>query len=179
MTDSTNPRALQWSSSPSARAKSAVQRSVTQLLDELAPERVLKRVGEVRGPVEQHRTPTGCVLQAADCAVSLSWFADATKQAGRLSESSTSWSGAAGSRDGGMLGPRKGQQSSPISFYVRSSRLRTTACGRRLTALDMTPRRWPQNASRSWTRRSAAVDLSPAEEFANSIVRRRRRGRAP
>src|SRR5207302_1886560 len=65
MTDSTNPRALQWSSSPSARAKSAVQRSVTQLLDELAPERVLKRVGEVRGPVEQHRTPTGCVLQAA------------------------------------------------------------------------------------------------------------------
>jgi hypothetical protein len=58
-----------------------VQRSVTQLLDELAPERVLKRVGELRGPVEQHRTPTGCVLQAADCAVSVSWFADATKEA--------------------------------------------------------------------------------------------------
>jgi hypothetical protein len=50
------------------------------LLDELAPERVLKRVGEVQ-PVEQHRTPTGCVLQAADCAVSVSWFADATREA--------------------------------------------------------------------------------------------------
>ena len=36
MTDPTNPRALQWNSSPSAKAKSAVQRSVTQLLDELA-----------------------------------------------------------------------------------------------------------------------------------------------
>ena len=81
MTDPTNPRMLQWNSSPSAKAKSAVQRSVTQLLDELAPERVVKRVGEVKGPVEQHRTPTGCVLQAADCAVSVSWFADATKDA--------------------------------------------------------------------------------------------------
>jgi len=81
MTDSTNPQALQWSSSASAKAKSAVQRSVTQLLDELAPERVVKRVGEIKGPVEQHRTPTGCVLQAADYAVSVSWFAEATKEA--------------------------------------------------------------------------------------------------
>ncbi|HEV8235732.1 MAG TPA: hypothetical protein VGP84_14080 [Gemmatimonadaceae bacterium] len=58
-----------------------MQRSVTQLLDELAPERVVKRVGELKGPVEQHRTPTGCVLQAADCAVSVSWFGEATKDA--------------------------------------------------------------------------------------------------
>ena len=79
MTDSTNPKARAWSSAPSAKEKTAVQRSVTALLDELAPERVLKRVGDVRGPVEQHRTPTGCLLQAADCAVSVSWFADATK----------------------------------------------------------------------------------------------------
>jgi hypothetical protein len=81
MTDSTNPRERQWNASPSAKTKNAVQRSVTQLLDELAPERVLKRVGDVQGPVEQHRTPTGCVLQAADCAVSVSWFADPTKDA--------------------------------------------------------------------------------------------------
>jgi len=81
MTDSPTPRALEWSSAASAKAKTAVQRSVTQLLDELAPERVLKRVGELQGQVEQHRTPTGCVLQAADCAVSVSWFADATKEA--------------------------------------------------------------------------------------------------
>ena len=54
-----------------------MQRSVTALLDELAPERVLKRVEQLPGPVEQHRTPTGCVLQAAAAAVSVSWFADA------------------------------------------------------------------------------------------------------
>ena len=81
MSDPTNPKPPAWSSSPSAKAKTAVQRSVTALLDELAPERVLKRVGEVPGAVEQHRTPSGCVLQAADCAVSVSWFADATKEA--------------------------------------------------------------------------------------------------
>ena len=54
---------------------------MTALLDELAPERVLKRVGDVKGAVEQHRTPSGCVLQAADCAVSVSWFAGPTKDA--------------------------------------------------------------------------------------------------
>src|SRR3954454_6751406 len=81
MTDPTNPRALQWTSSPSAKAKSAVQRSVTQLLDELEAERVVKRVGEGKGPIEQNRPPAVCVLQAAVCAVSVSWFADPTKEA--------------------------------------------------------------------------------------------------
>jgi len=57
------------------KAKNAVQRSVTALLDELAPERVLKRVDQVPGPIEQTRTPTGCVLQAATAAVTVSWFA--------------------------------------------------------------------------------------------------------
>src|SRR5881628_2050293 len=70
-----------WSVSPSAKAKNAVQRSVTALLDELAPERVLKRVEQLPGTVEQHRTPTGCVLQAATAAVSVSWFADAGNDA--------------------------------------------------------------------------------------------------
>lgn len=81
MSDSTNRPAPQWSTAPSVKAKNAVQRSVTALLDELAPERVLSRVGKLAGPVEQHRTPTGCVLQAPNCAVSVSWFADATKDA--------------------------------------------------------------------------------------------------
>jgi hypothetical protein len=48
---------------------------VTALLDELAPERVLKRVDQIRGPVEQYRTPNGCVLQGPNSAVSVSWFA--------------------------------------------------------------------------------------------------------
>ena len=70
-----------WSASPTVKAKNAVQKSVTALLDELAPERVLSRVRQVPGPIEQHRTPTGCVLQAAEAAVSVSWFADAGNDA--------------------------------------------------------------------------------------------------
>jgi hypothetical protein len=81
MTDPTKPITTPWSASPSAKAKNAVQRSVTALLDELAPERVLKRVEQLRGQVEQHRTPSGCVLQATEAAVSVSWFAEAATDA--------------------------------------------------------------------------------------------------
>ena len=65
-----------WSTSPTAKEKSAVQRSVTELLDLLAPERVPKRGDTPQRRIEQHRTPTGCVLQAQTAAVSVSWFAD-------------------------------------------------------------------------------------------------------
>ena len=81
MDDSTDQGPPQWSASPSVKAKNAVQRSVTALLDELAPERALKRASQLPPPVEQHRTPSGCVLQAATCAVSVSWFPDPTTEA--------------------------------------------------------------------------------------------------
>jgi len=79
MTDEQVRTPAQWNTGPAAKAKNAVQRSVTALLDELAPERVLTRVSQIPGEVEQHRTPSGCVLQAADCAVSVSWFPETTK----------------------------------------------------------------------------------------------------
>ena len=81
MNDAEDQPSTPWTASPTAKAKNAVQRSVTALLDELAPERVLKRMDRLPDPVEQHRTPTGCVLQAADCAVSVSWFAEASTDA--------------------------------------------------------------------------------------------------
>ena len=58
-----------------------MQRSVTALLDALAPERVVKRVERLAVPVEQHRTPSGCVLQATAAAVSVSWFPDPANDA--------------------------------------------------------------------------------------------------
>lgn len=81
MKDATNQGGPQWSTSPTSKARNAVQRSVTALLDELAPERVLTRAEQLKGAIEQHRTPTGCVLQAADSAVSVSWFSEAAKDA--------------------------------------------------------------------------------------------------
>jgi hypothetical protein len=75
-TDAT--RATLWPARPSAKARGGVQRAVTGLLDALAPERVMSRVprlpGPVPVPVERHRTPRGCVLQAGAAAVSVTWF---------------------------------------------------------------------------------------------------------
>jgi hypothetical protein len=77
------PRAAPRNYSLTVKAKNDIQRSVSALLDELAPERVLKRGVEViKRPVEQHRTPTGCVLQAADSAISVSWIAAAANDTG-------------------------------------------------------------------------------------------------
>ena len=85
MTEPSDRAAPAWSASPAAKVRTAIQRSVTQLLDELAPERVLGKVTHPEGGIEQHRTPTGCVLQAADCAVSVSWFPE-TNKANELGE---------------------------------------------------------------------------------------------
>ena len=81
MSESDERPESQWNLSSTAKARTAVQRSVSELLDALAPERVLNKVGRVPARIEQHRTPSGCVLQAADCAISVSWFSEASKDA--------------------------------------------------------------------------------------------------
>lgn len=72
---------------PTANEKNAVQREVTRLLDALAPERAAARTSQQvpSGPVQQHRTPNGCVLQAPAAALSVTWYADAADR-GRLGE---------------------------------------------------------------------------------------------
>lgn len=93
MSDTPNPGPASWNTSPTAKARNAVQRSVTALLDELAPERVLKRVEMVPGSIEQHRTPNGCVLQATTAAISVSWFADSGNDAVLGELQVTTWRG--------------------------------------------------------------------------------------
>lgn len=78
MSDSDKPLAP-WTASRSAKEKNVVQRAVTALLDQLAPEKVLKRGDQLTLQVEQHRTPNGCVLQAPMAAVSVSWFSKTGK----------------------------------------------------------------------------------------------------
>lgn len=74
MDDPSDRSAASWTGSRSMKEKNAVAKAVTALLDELAPERVLRRV-EALSDVEQHRTPNGCVLQGPTAALSVSWFA--------------------------------------------------------------------------------------------------------
>lgn len=66
---------------PTLKERNTVQRSVDRLLDALAPEKALRRGERPSLPVEPHRTPSGCVLQAPSVALSVSWFADATEDA--------------------------------------------------------------------------------------------------
>ena len=65
-----------WDTRPTAKEKSAVHRSVTGLLDALAPERPVKRGENPALAVEQYRTLSGCILQAETAAVSVSFFND-------------------------------------------------------------------------------------------------------
>jgi hypothetical protein len=115
MDDSTS-RTTPWSASPSAKARNAVQRSVTALLDELAPERVVKRIDALQGPVEQHRTPNGCVLQAANAALSVSWFADANTETTIGELHILVWKGKV-TRRGGTRVPKKATLVTELILY--------------------------------------------------------------
>jgi hypothetical protein len=116
MDDPNNPAAVRWSASPTAKEKNAVQRSVTALLDELAPERVLGRGPQLRAPVEQHRTPTGCVLQAATAALSVSWFADTGSDTGLGELHVLAWRGTV-SRRGSLQKPDGATLISELVLY--------------------------------------------------------------
>ena len=105
MADRIDGLTTSWGTGPSAKTKSAVRRSVTLLLDELAPQRTPKRAEEPPGPIEQYRSPTGCVLQAATCAVSVSWFADPTVEAELGELHVRVWQGKV-TRRGGQRGPQ-------------------------------------------------------------------------
>jgi hypothetical protein len=76
-----NRGVISWATSPSAKEKNAANRAVNALLDILAPEPAVRRAEKPRLRVEQHRTPGGCVLQAAGAALSVSWFPDAARDA--------------------------------------------------------------------------------------------------
>jgi hypothetical protein len=81
MQDSSNSQGSARPEPPTYKAKGSVLRSVNAVLDELAPERALTRGERLPAVVEQHRSPTGCILQAADHALSVSWFGDGSKGA--------------------------------------------------------------------------------------------------
>jgi hypothetical protein len=68
-----------------SKERNAVQREVTRLLDTLAPERATARPSRLVTTVQQHRTPNGCILQAAEAALSVPWYAEAADR-GRVGE---------------------------------------------------------------------------------------------
>jgi hypothetical protein len=71
---------LERQPAPTFKERNAVEREVTRLLDELAPERANPRATRVAAAIEQHRSPNGCILQAENAALSVTWYREATDQ---------------------------------------------------------------------------------------------------
>lgn len=57
-----------------------MQREVTRLLDDLAPERTNARASQPAVAIQQHRSPNGCILQSEAAALSVTWYAEADDQ---------------------------------------------------------------------------------------------------
>jgi hypothetical protein len=74
MADASESRNAGWNAPTSTKERNAVQRSITKLLDALAPERATTRSERAPTQIEPYRTPSGCVLQAPTAALSVSWF---------------------------------------------------------------------------------------------------------
>ena len=57
-----------------------MQREVTRLLEELAPERTNPKAQAGDGSIQQYRSPNGCILQADDAALSVTFYGEAADQ---------------------------------------------------------------------------------------------------
>ena len=57
-----------------------MEREVMRLLELLAPEPSATRDRKPVPDIQQHRTPNGCILQASDAALSVTWYSEADDQ---------------------------------------------------------------------------------------------------
>jgi len=74
MADESESRRPGWNAPRTSKERNSVQRSVTKLLDVLAPERATSRAERAPVQIEPYRTPSGCVLQAPTAALTVGWF---------------------------------------------------------------------------------------------------------
>jgi hypothetical protein len=75
-----NRSTLHQAPAPTSKERNAVQREVTRLLDDLAPERATPRATRPTASIQQHRKPNGCILQADAAALSVTWYPVADDQ---------------------------------------------------------------------------------------------------
>jgi hypothetical protein len=71
---------LNTSPAVTSKERNAFHREAMQLLDELAPERANPRATRPVESIQATRSPNGCILQAENAALSVTWYADATDQ---------------------------------------------------------------------------------------------------
>lgn len=97
----TSTPAPHWFTPPSTKERNGAQRLVQQLLNELAPERAPARSPAARTVLQRHRTPSSCILQGPETAVSVSWFADSAHETELGELQIIAWRGVVTRRGGG------------------------------------------------------------------------------
>jgi hypothetical protein len=102
MPDASDSRKAGWNAPTSTKERNAIQRSVTKLLDLLAPERATTRSERAPTRIEPYRTPSGCVLQAPTAALSVSWFPGAASSTDLGELHVVLWRGGVTRRGGGV-----------------------------------------------------------------------------
>jgi hypothetical protein len=102
MADESESRRAGWNAPRTSKEKNAVQRSVTKLLDLLAPERATSRAERAPVQIEPYRTPSGCVLQAPTAALTVTWFPAGASDADLGQLHVVLWRGGVTRRGGGV-----------------------------------------------------------------------------
>ncbi len=67
-----------WPDRPTAAQRTGAQHAVARLFDALAPQKPPARREGPAPAIQRHRSPSGCILQAATRAVTVSWFPAST-----------------------------------------------------------------------------------------------------
>jgi hypothetical protein len=102
MADASESRKAGWNAPTTTKERNAVQRSVTKLLDLLAPQRATTRTERAPVQIERYRTPSGCVLQAPTAALSVAWFPGAASDSDLGQLHVVLWRGGVTRRGGGI-----------------------------------------------------------------------------
>jgi hypothetical protein len=117
-----------WADRPTIKQRTAVQHAVERLLDDLAPERAPPRADIPTTAVQRHRTPRGCILQAAGGAVSVSWFPASTNDDAYGELQVIAWRGVV-SRPGSSAARRAGAAVSEWQLVLQPVEVATSTWG--------------------------------------------------
>jgi hypothetical protein len=105
---------LAWAERPTVAQRTSAQQAVARLFELLVPQKPPTRRDDPEAATLRHRSPTGCILQGAERAVSVSWFADSVHDLTLGELQLVTWRGQV-ARPGAARKPGAGEVASPLS----------------------------------------------------------------
>lgn len=108
------PAPMAWAERPTVAQRTSAQQAVNRLFELLVPQKPPTRRDDPEAATLRHRSPTGCILQGADRAVTLSWFADSVHDLTLGELQLITWNGQV-ARPGAARKPGAGAGATPVS----------------------------------------------------------------